>query len=179
MGIQVIPSVKKLSYLEEALKKEGEYILISRPHIGNLKQLTEQCHAAGKKVMVNTEMVGGLGNDKMAYQMLEKMYQVDAVIERSVTKINMMKNLEIKRIWRVTLIDSFSVETVLSSIENVPCHGLDLRPSIYALKYMDLFLEKFQGKIIIGGFIENKELIEYAEKKGVYAVTTSMPSLWR
>lgn len=179
MGIQIIPSVRKLSYLEEALEKEGEYVLLSQPHIGNLKHLADQCHEAGKKVMVNAELVGGLGNDKTAYQMLERMYQVDAVIESSVAKINMMKNLKMERVWRVTLMDSLSVETALRSIENVQCHILELRSGIYALKYMDLFLEKFQGKIIIGGFMEEEELVEQAEKKGAYAVTTSTRSLWR
>lgn len=103
MGFQVIPSIRKLSYLEEAIANSNEYVLLSQSHIGNLKDLTKHCHSAGKKVMVNAELVGGLGNDKIAYQMLKKMYQVDAVIESSVIKINMIKKMNLEAIWRVSL----------------------------------------------------------------------------
>ena len=146
MGIQIIPSIRKLSYLDEALNSSGEYILLSQSHIGNLKYLTNQCHAAGKKVMVNAELVGGLGNDKVAYQMLEKMYQVDAVIESSIAKVNMMKNMKLETVWRVTLMDSLSVETALKYLESVRCDMIELRSGIYALKHMELFEEKFEGK---------------------------------
>jgi len=178
MGIMIIPSIRKLAYFDEAIEGADEYVLPSQPHIGNLKHLVDQCHLVGKKVMVNAELVGGLGNDKMAYQMLEKMYHVDAVIESSVAKINMMKNMKLETVWRITFMDSLSVETALKSLENVQCDMLELRPGTYALQYMDIFKEKFKGKIIIGGFMEKKELVMLAQEKGAYAVTTSTRSLW-
>ncbi|MCI8327773.1 MAG: glycerol-3-phosphate responsive antiterminator [Lachnospiraceae bacterium] len=178
MGVMVIPSLRKLEYLEKATECASEYVLLSQSHIGNLRQLSDQCHAAGKKVMINAELVGGLGNDKIAYQMLEKMYRVDAVIESSMAKINMMKNMKLETIWRVTFMDSLSVETALRSLKNVQCDMLELRPGSYALEYMDLFREEYDGKIIIGGFMNSEELVKQAEEKGAYAIASSTCSLW-
>ena len=91
----------------------------------------------------------------------------------------MMKNMKLETVWRVTLMDSLSVETALKYLESVRCDMIELRSGIYALKHMELFEEKFEGKMIIGGFMEERELVERAERQGGYAVTTSTRALWK
>ena len=78
----IIPSVRNMKDLKKALSISENTILLSTiTHIGNLKELTVLCHGAGKHVIVNHELVGGLGNDTIAFEMLKNMYKVDAVIE--------------------------------------------------------------------------------------------------
>ena len=69
---RIIPSVREMKYLKYALSLENEYIQPTGAHIGSLQQWITLCHQAGKKVVVNHELIGGLGNDKMAFQMLKQ-----------------------------------------------------------------------------------------------------------
>ena len=66
----VIPAVRSLKFFAEALRTEEEWILTSNcAHIGNLQSLSHKCHDANKKIIVNHEIVGGLGADKTAFAM--------------------------------------------------------------------------------------------------------------
>ncbi len=48
-SLEVIPSVKDLKYLSDALKSPHKYIALTNAHIGNLKNLVDLCHQANKK----------------------------------------------------------------------------------------------------------------------------------
>ena len=76
-GFLVVPSIRDVKYLKYTLESECREVLLSNAHIGNLKQLTENCHRNGQKVIVNHELIGGLGNDRIAFEMLKKLYKVD------------------------------------------------------------------------------------------------------
>lgn len=178
MKFQVIPSLLKLSRIDEALRSPYDYVLLSQAHIGNLRELTNRCHAAGKRVMVNSELVGGLGSDRTALEMLEKMYKSDAVIDSSVARVNMMKSLKLESVWRVPLVDSLSVETALKSAENVRCDFIEVRPCAYALQFMKEFDALFPGRVIVGGFVNSLELLKRVKDAGARGVSTSTPELW-
>ena len=107
----VIPAVRSLKFFAEALRTEEEWILTSNcAHIGNLQSLSHKCHDANKKIIVNHEIVGGLGADKTAFEFLKKMYHVDCVMGVHNIRLGMVKNEGMKTIQRITLSDSFALE---------------------------------------------------------------------
>ena len=57
-GFLVVPSIRDVKYLKYTLESECREVLLSNAHIGNLKQLTENCHRNGQKVIVNHELIG-------------------------------------------------------------------------------------------------------------------------
>ena len=116
-GFLVVPSIRDVKYLKYTLESECREVLLSNAHIGNLKQLTENCHRNGQKVIVNHELIGGLGNDRIAFEMLKKLYKVDGVIGSSVSKLNQMQHMGLETIFRISLIDSHSVEMALRSLK--------------------------------------------------------------
>lgn len=175
---RIIPSVREMKYLKYALSLENEYIQPTGAHIGSLQQWTNLCHQAGKKVLVNHELVGGLGNDKMAFQMLRQMYHVDTVIGSSVTKLHMMKNLKLKIIYRITLVDSISVQNALKFIEEVKFDAIELRPYYHALEFLPVFREAWQGDYYVAGFVNTKEKMEQCKKAGFRGAMTSTRELW-
>ena len=103
-GFLVVPSIRDVKYLKYTLESECREVLLSNAHIGNLKQLTENCHRNGQKVIVNHELIGGLGNDRIAFEMLKKLYKVDGVIGSSVSKLNQMQHMGLETIFRISLI---------------------------------------------------------------------------
>ncbi|MDO5145915.1 MAG: glycerol-3-phosphate responsive antiterminator [Eubacteriales bacterium] len=175
---RIIPSVREIRYLNYALSLKNEYIQPSGSHIGNLQQWTDRCHKAGKKVLINHELVGGLGNDKIAFQMLKQLYHVDALIGSSVTKLHMMKNLKLKIIYRITLIDSISVQNALRFMREVKFDAVELRPYYHAVEFLPKFQEVWQGDYYAAGFVNTEEKVRLCKESGFRGVMTSTRELW-
>lgn len=174
----IVPSVRSLRTLEFALNGKEEWILLSCCHIGNLRENVNLCHRAGKKVIVNHEIVGGLGADKMAFQMLKRMYQVDGVMGSGPVKLGMVSKEGMKAIRRIVLSDSLSVDQALKGLREVRCDGIELRPSYYAIRYLQKFKEKYPCSYVAGGFIDTPEMLEKVYCGGFSGVMTSCVELW-
>lgn len=176
----MIPSVRDIKILDKALQVRGEKILLSSMvHIGNLKELSVKCHKANKEVIVNHELVGGLGNDGIAFEMLKNMYKVDIVIGSNPIYINRAKSVGMKAILKVALMDSMSIDVALKMISNVSPETIELRPAICALQYFDIFKRNYKGKIFAGGFIDHAALLDKIFSTGFDGAMTSEKSLWK
>ena len=175
----IIPSVRDIKSLSTALSISSDTILLSTvTHIGNLKDLTALCHKAGKKVIVNHELVGGLGNDNTAFEMLKKMYKVDAVIESSQIYAGRAKSAGIDVILKIPLIDSLAMESALKSISSVKPAMLEVKPAVCALSNIHKIKKSFTGKIFASGFIDDAELVKKLYENDFDGILTSEQSLW-
>lgn len=175
----MIPSVRNMRYLERALALEEEWILLTNCiHIGNLSKIVKECHKAGKKVIVNHEIIGGLGADKVAFQLLKKMYQVDCVMGSSNIRLSMLKREGLSTVQRAVLSDRFSVEQMLDSIKDSKADIVELRPAYYAVKFLEEFKQKKNCDYIAGGFIDTKEMADMVYQAGFAGLTTSCVDLW-
>lgn len=175
----IIPSVRSIRYLEQALKKNEEWILLSNIHIGNLKDICDRCHKAGKKVIVNHEIVGGLGADKVSFHLLKTMYSVDCVMGSSGPKLAMARREGMKTIRRIALVDSLGVDQMLKSLTESKDDIIELRPSYYAVQYLKEFQKVKDCIYIAGGFINTTEMIEMIREAGFHGLTTSSRELWQ
>lgn len=160
----VIPSIRDVKHLKCAKA------LLSNAHIGNLKQLTENCHKNKQKVIVNQELIGELGNDRIAFEMLKKLYKdiyikVDRVIGSNVSKLNQIQHMGLETIFRISLIDSHSVEMALPLLKSVNFTAVELRPYYHAVEFLPMFKEVFSRKFFVEGFINTEEKIKYARKQ--------------
>ena len=173
-NFKIIPSVKEVKYLKKAIQSDNLCIQLTGVHIGNLQQLSHICHQAGKTVIVNHELIGGLGNDRIAFEMLKKLYKVDGVIGSSVSKLNQMQHMGLETIFRISLIDSHSVEMALRSLKGVNFTAVEL----HAVEFLPMFKEIFTGKFFAGGFINSEERIKICQKAGFDGVMTSTKKLW-
>lgn len=177
-SFQIIPSIREIKHLDYALSLNLKCVLLSEVHIGNLAKLTDVCHQAGKKVIVNYELIGGLGSDKVAFQMLKNMYRVDTVIGVNPIKMNMIRSENLNSIQRISLIDSMSIDSGLKMIFDAKTDAIELRPGIYAIEYLSKFKDKYPGKFFAGGFVNTPELLQRAYHAGFDGVMTSSRELW-
>ncbi len=175
---QIIPSVRDLRHLSQALTLPGDNILLSGAHIGNLRQLVAKCHQSGKKVVVNHELIAGLGSDKMAFQMLKQMYNVDAIISSNINKIHLMKNLELKTVYRITLMDSMSVDNAIKILSDAKINAVELRPYYHAIEFLPKLREAWDGDYYAAGFVNTEERIIQCKEAGFKGVMTSTKELW-
>jgi len=175
----IIPSVRHIRWFDKAIKLDTPYILLSYAHIGNLKELVRIAKKAGKKVIVNAELVGGLNTDSQGIRFLKQIYGVDIVIVPNALRVNQMKNAGLCTMLRLNLIDSLSLETSLNLYETTGCDAVELRPAYYGIKYVNKFREVRDNiPLYLAGFIEEKEMVNRAKKLGFFGATTSAVDLW-
>lgn len=175
----VIPSVRQLKDLDYALTLDHlPYVLLGQVHLGNLQQLTSRCHKAGKKVIVNLDLVGGLGNDKVAMKFLKQLFNVDVVIATNPSKADMLRGVGIDVMQRITIMDSMSLDSGIAVLKDTKCSVIELRPGIYALEYLDLFRQVKDADFILAGFVNNLTLVEQARQAGFRGIITSSKELW-
>ena len=175
----VIPSVRDIRHLDRALKSsQGEILLSTVSHIGNLAELTTQCHKNGQEVIVNHELIGGLGTDAIAFEMLKKAYKVDTVIGSNAYHISRARSAGLKTIWKVALLDSLSLEMAFRSIEVTKPDAIELRPAVCAYDFLGQFHKVFSGRIFASGFIDRSEFAERLCQRGFDGIMTSTQSMW-
>lgn len=174
----IVPSVRDLKYLEQALATDEEWILLSGVHIGNLKSMVNICHNRGKKVLVNHEIIGGLGSDKTAFRLLKQMFEVDGVMGSSGSKLSAIKKEGIPAIRRIALYDTMTVDQTLKGLNDVKCGIIELRPSYYAVKFLKQFQEACPCIYAAGGFIDSEEMVDRIYQAGFHAAMTSCVKLW-
>jgi len=177
-GFLIIPSVRMIKDLAYALTLDNPYVLLSETHIGNLRSLADMCHKANKKVIVNVELIGGLNLDKIGILFLKQLYKVDVVIGASTSKINMVNNIGLDTIQRITLMDSKSFDTSLKSIADSRCAAIEIRPCIYGLKFVEIIKKAKNVPLLLGGFIDDVDMLHKAKEAGFVGVTTSCKALW-
>lgn len=179
-SIIVTPSVRSLKDLDQAMKLDNtEFILLAETHIGSLKSISDRCHKNNKKVMVNFDLIKGLSNDNTAISLLEKMFHVDAVIDSNLYNLSRMSGQKFKKIHKIILKDSRSIETGLRAISNSRADMIELSPALYGIEYIDQFRQEIDAPFILSGFVCSEDMIDRAAEKGFYSVTTSNPLLWR
>ncbi|MFD2630036.1 glycerol-3-phosphate responsive antiterminator [Oceanobacillus kapialis] len=176
--MHIIPSIKELKNLSYALKLDVTYIYLSDIHIGNLKNMVDLCHKAGKKVIVNMDLVAGLHADGVGIKLLKQQFKVDIAIGRGVSKINMAKSSGLQTIQRVILEDTIALTTSIKMLSESKADMIELRPGFYGMKFLKTFKEKRDLPFILSGFVDNKDMLEEARDHGFFGVTTSFKELW-
>lgn len=174
----IIPSIRRIKELEYSLKLSNEYILLSDVHIGNLKGLVDLCHKANKYAAVNMDLISGLALDKVGISLLKNLYKVDIVIGSNVSKINMAKSMGMKVIHRVILMDSKSLDSAFKSIESSKADAIEVIPSYYGIKFAEDIKQIRDVPLILGGFIDDADIIKTAYSKGFWGVTVSDKEMW-
>ena len=175
----IIPSVRNLKYLSKALDSTSEFILLSEVSIGNLKELTDVCHKAGKKVLVHVDLIGGFKGDKEGIQLLKTLFKVDGVTSTNVTVLRQAKQRGLYTIYRLFMIDSRSLDRSIHLLKNEAFDCVEVLPGEYALQ-KESVIKKHVGSadLIAGGFIATKELAQKILQGSFMGVTTSEPDIW-
>ena len=90
--------------------------------------------------------------------------------------IKCAKELGLKTVQRVFILDSQSIETAESVLKTAP-DMVEIMPGIIPVAISDL-KKKIDIPIIAGGLVRTKEDVDMIAEAGAIAVSTSNPALW-
>lgn len=175
----LIPSIREIKNLSDALKADSNYIHLSNTHIGNLKNLADRVHQEGKKVSVNIELIHGFNLDRNSAQFLKQIFHVDVVMVSNPLWVNYLKRLKLYTIQRVILMDSLALENSMRIVAETSCNAVELRPALYGIQFIDkLRRERPDLTFFLAGFIDSPEIIKQAHALHFKGVTLSDKALW-
>ncbi|MCI1747307.1 MAG: glycerol-3-phosphate responsive antiterminator [Acidipropionibacterium sp.] len=176
---RVIPSVRDLRHLDDALSSSAADVLLSNVHIGNLAALSARIHDDGKRVLVQSDLVGGFRSDTEGLRLLRHEFKIDGIFTSSHQTVALAKRTGMRRYFRVTLMDSRSVCTALDALKKFSGDGVELLPAPVALEVVDEFRSVLGDKeILAGGFIRTQDRLESVRAAGFDGATTSNRSMW-
>ncbi|RCW47351.1 MULTISPECIES: glycerol-3-phosphate responsive antiterminator [unclassified Halanaerobium] len=175
----IIPSVKKLKYLNEALKSSAPVLYLSNVHIGNLKSISETCHKKSKFVFVHTNLIGGFKADHTGIKLLKNFFRVDGLFSTNPQTISLAKKEGLYAVQRFFFMDSMSTDFALESLRSSNPDACELLPSPLALKVKKKIKSVNPDiPLLAAGYIDNRKFVEKIFEAGLDGLTTSSKDLW-
>ena len=173
----IIAAIKDSNQLENAIKSPCEVIFILTSDIFNIKSYIERVRNSGKLSYVHVDLIDGFSRDALALQYIHDNIKPDGIITTKTTLVKASKNINMFVIQRLFMLDHLSLETGISSIEDMHPNAVEILPGI-----MPKITKKIVGEtkvpIITGGLIMDKEDVMQSLKAGATAISTSCEEVW-
>jgi len=173
----IIPGIRNLNDLEDALKSTSPIIFLLTGSILDLEDISSRAKEAKKVLMINVDLLEGIASDRKGIEFLAKKGFCDGIISTKTNAIRAAMKENLLAIQRVFLIDSGVLRSIRDFVESSsPPDAFEILPAIAA----PYFIENVHSKalIIAGGLITKKEEVDALFEKGVRGISTSAKDLW-
>lgn len=173
----IIAAVRDEKGIEKAINSNAEVIFILSGNLTNIQTVVSKIKCSGKKALIHIDLIEGLGKDRATIDFLQSYVNADGYITTKVSLAKYAKQQGLFTIQRLFIIDSHSLNTGISNVNETKPDAIEVMPGI-ASKLIERLKEKIKVPVIAGGLIETKEDVIEALSTGVLAVSTSNESLW-
>ena len=178
MDAPIIAAVKDGAGLQEALDSDCKVIFLLYGTILNVDALVRQVQNRGKLCVVHIDLVDGLSNRDIAVDGLVKLCSPDGIISTRIPQIRRAQQLGILAIQRTFMLDSISLQNLLTQIEIHRPDFIEVLPGIIPAVIREI-TEKTTIPLIAGGLIRSKQDVIGALQAGVIAVSTTCRDVWQ
>lgn len=171
----VIAAIRGQEMLLKACQSQAGIIFDLEPNIETVSDSVELCRKYEKKLFLHMDLAEGIGKDRFGLKYV-KNKGVYGILSTRANMIKCAKELGLKTVQRVFILDSQSIETAESVLKTSP-DMVEIMPGIIPVAISEL-KNKIDIPIIAGGLIRTKEDIDMIARAGAIAVSTSDPGLW-
>lgn len=163
--------------LQLAVESKVAAVILMNGKLNELMDQGFQQYNKKKPILLHTDLIKGLSNDKEAIDFIKQYIAPAGVVS---TKSNMLKAAKKKglvTIQRIFLIDSNSLKSAVESIKDNDPDWVEVMPAL-AYSIVEAIKAEVHKPIILGGLIGNKEQIIQGIKAGASGVSFSKKELW-
>ena len=178
MDSPVIAAVKDDTELRQALNSDCQVVFLLYGTILNIRSLVELVHTRGKVCFVHIDLIEGLSNREIAVDALVKLGSPDGIISTRAPQIRRAQPLGILTIQRVFLLDSMSLQSLLTTMDANHPDYIEVLPGVIPNVIAEI-TAKTRIPIIAGGLIRSKQDVIQALQAGAIAVSTSCRAVWK
>lgn len=174
----VIPAVRNVENCKLAIESPSKVVFLLTGNIRNIEELVHSFKKSGKVVFVHFDLIKGLSYDKTALEFLAERGGIEGVISTHVQLLKIAKDMGLKVVLRVFLVDSTALESGICYAKDLKPDLLEILPGVAPELINEVSKRNPFGTVIAGGFIRKKEQIIAALKAGAKAISTSCVELW-
>ena len=178
MDSPVIAAVKDDAGLRQALNSDCQVVFLLYGTILNVANLVESVHRQNKVCFVHIDLIEGLSNREIAVDVLKMFGKPDGIISTRTPQIRRAQQLGILTIQRVFLLDSMSLQSLLTTIDTHHPDYIEVLPGVIPSVIAEI-TAKTTIPIIAGGLIRSKQDVIQALQSGAVAVSTSRQEVWK
>ena len=146
--------------------------------IFDLPHIVEQAKRYKKLVLVDIDLIKGVGKDAPGIHFLAQESQVDGIITTRSNLIQSAQKEGLVSIQRIFVLDSGSLAGGLSVIEKSKPDAVEVLPGLILPKIMKNIREKTSIPVIAGGLITREEEIREILTSGAIGISTTSSRLF-
>ncbi|TCO67722.1 glycerol-3-phosphate responsive antiterminator [Marinisporobacter balticus] len=173
----IIAAVNNIEKLDLAIQSPCEIIFLLTGNIFNLKSIIDKVKKAGMDIYIHIDLMEGFSKDTVALKYIYENMQPDGIITTKSSLVKKAKNMNIRAIQRLFILDSLSLDTGINSVYATRPDAIEVMPGIMP-KIITKLYEKTKTPIIAGGLINDKEDVIASLKAGAMAISTSKEEIW-
>lgn len=173
----IIAAVKDTAGLDKALGSDCQVIFLLFGTLLNIEELVRKVHEQEKVCFVHVDLVEGLSNREIAVDCLARIAHPDGIISTRATFIRRAQQLGLLAIQRMFLLDSMSLQNIISQIDDMCPDYIEVLPGVIP-SVMQEITEKTTTPLIAGGLIRSKQDVLQALQAGAVAVSTTCQAVW-
>lgn len=173
----IIAAVRDDDGLERCLREDVQTVFVLYGDICGIADIVNRIKAAGKIAIVHADLISGLSGKEISVDFLRRNTQADGIISTRVNMIQRAKELGLITIFRVFVIDSMALDSLLS-IKNIRPDAIDILPGL-----MPSIIRKVRSltglPVLTGGLITEKQEVLQALDAGALAISSTSPAVWQ
>lgn len=173
----IIAAVKDDGDLLRALDSDCQVVFLLYGSIVNIDALVQRVHDRKKICIVHIDLVEGLSGREVAVDGLVKLCRPDGIISTKAPLIRRAQQLGLLTIQRFFLLDSLSLQSLLSQLDLYRPDFIEVLPGVIPTVIREITAAT-DIPVIAGGLIRSKQDVIAALRSGAVAVSTSCRSVW-
>ncbi|MCT4620861.1 MAG: glycerol-3-phosphate responsive antiterminator [Marinisporobacter sp.] len=173
----IIAAVNSMEKLDLAIQSPCEIIFLLTGNIFNLKGIIDKVKDQGMDIYVHIDLMEGFSKDTVALKYIHENMKPDGIITTKSSLVKKAKNMNIRAIQRLFILDSLSLETGIHSVKSTRPDAIEIMPGIMP-KIIKKVYDKTKLPVIAGGLINDKDDVIQSLKAGAMAISTSKKEIW-
>lgn len=175
MKREIIAAVRTESALSEACQSNVKTVFELVPSIASIDNSVQLCRRSGKRMFVHIDLAEGIGKDRAGLQFLSDI-GVDGVISTRTGMIKTAKEVGLKTVQRIFILDEQSIQSAKANLKTRP-DMVEIMPGVIPRAIREI-CAAVELTVIAGGLIQEEADVVAALQAGAAAVSTSKMPLW-
>ena len=173
----VIAAVRDSNVLNTFALDGIDTVFLLATNIIELSATVARVQSEGKEIFVHADFAEGVGKDRFGMQFI-KNTGANGVISTRANIIKAARDVGLKTVQRIFIVDSQSIETAIESTRSSKPDMIEIMPGVVP-KVISAMKARTDIPIIAGGLVSDADDVKNAISAGAIAVSTSNTDLWK
>ena len=175
----IIAAFRNIENLRIQDLKHIDVLFILGGSIFDLPSVVEQASGYGKLVLIDIDLIKGIGKDAPGIHFLARESRVHGIITTRSNLIHSAQREGLISIQRIFVLDSGSLAGGLSVIEKSEPDAIEVLPGLILPKVMKRIRAKTTIPVIAGGLITREEEVREILASGAVGISTTSSRLFK